>query len=845
MADELKARLSVDTSAFKTGMTEAAVSTRSLKDVSVELKGALANLSDAELKLGQAAAQGNAQAAAVIEEYKGKVAELTAELAQAEQATQGLAVATRADVEATDESTAALQQNISARMAATAEIRLAEGGIQGLNRAAAAYLTTLPGVAAAAQAAFAVAGPIAVIAVLGQLIHAIDGVIEDYKSLSSAARQAAIDQATAAAHGIATVKPNPGIGERVARFVKSFTSNADAPGAIQSAGGSDETVKTAAGVERENTAQTAVLRSQNELNEAGLKGSALAKQKQLDIQAEIDLRYKQSNALSDVIYANEQLIKDQNSTQDQVKFAQQQIEGATKARTEINTEIQVLGNHKQAEAKVQAADATKDDEKAAREQMQQLERQFADMGKVAPEEALRFWQQAADLFRDNTAAATEYTHAQEQVNKYTEELEKGLSKQSEAIKKFEEEEKKLADLKPPKIDTKWATEINEDLTKSGDRWREFAAAQTKAVEIDAQNTAALAKQRIAIEEADGALRPLAAAQRLAAIDAEEYRRKLEALNEELTRLKKEGQDLQPGSPGYSKNQTQQVQVQNQILSVTGQAQVSGAKDQEAIAQQMAAPYQKAATDIENAFTSAFTQVAMRQKSWSQAMAGVLVNLELEAAQSVEKWVVKQTQAEILTLAKHVLTNQQKTASDTSTATIQATAITAQTSAVTAAQATQTAAVTAAQAAQTAAVTTSTATDRVITTTFNVAEILSYAAVAAAAAAAAAAVGGPVAMAAAASAAYSEVSAFAPLASFDVGATYVPKTGIAMIHKNEQIVTESNNRELMNFVRSAPHGPSSNVRATINNHYNNPGQPPSARQQAGALHNLIKRGHARA
>lgn len=819
MADELRARLSVDTSGFKAGMSDAASSMRTVQQVSGELRRSLVDLADAESELGKAAAEGSSQAAGIIEEYREKVDELREELTLLKASQDAVnsseregAAATDASSAAIGEETVALRNNISARMAATAEIRLAEGGIQGLNRAAAAYLTTLPGVATAAQAAFAIAGPIAVIAVLGQLVHAIDGVIDDYKSLGDAARQAAIDEAAAAAHGIVTVQPKVGISERIARFAKSFTSNADAPGAIQSSGGSDQTVRTAAGVERLNAAQTQVLLSQNRLNEAGLKGSALAKQKQTDIQSEIDLLYKQANALGDVLYASQQVIRNQESTQEQVKVAQEQIKSATEARDEINTRIQVLGNNKQAEAKIQSTDDQKDDGKLARSQMEEAEKRFAELNTKLPEEAAAFWRKYVDLFQqEGDSASREYTQALEKLNHFTDEFEKNLGKGSSLRKKYEEEQVKLADLKVPS-DTIPARPAAE---REGEDQLARVAAQG-AIQA-AELAAALDKQSIAAEVADGSMTKLQAAERIAGDDAKVTAAKIAAISEELERFKKASQSFDAGLGIFRdpKEQAQYLQLQNALGQAQGQGKLQAGQDQRAIATQFAQPYITAANDIVNAFDRAFIQIGMKQKTWQQAMAGVLVSLELDAAQSVEKWVLKWVDGEALTLAKHVLTNQAKVASDTASATEQA--------------AVQTAAATAGRAA---------------VVTVAVADILSYAAVAAAAAAAAAAVGGPAAMAIAAGAAYSEVSAFAPLAAFDVGTPYVPKTGVAMIHRGEQIVTESNNRELMDFVRSAPSSRSSttHVRSTINNHYNQPRSTPSGREQAAGLRDMVKRGH---
>lgn len=810
-------------------MAEAASSTRTLKEASAELQTALSNLAEAESQFGAAAKAGSEQAAQALAMYR-------TEARAAEAAVASLGAAEVRE-------TTALRGSISARMAASAEMRVLEMNTQGSTRAAAALIATIPGLAAFSQAIFPLFGVAALIGVgvqigeslarafdlggerarelqrdmqsvnneLNRSITSLDVQIDKLQQEQAKLEKRpfngmklVLDEAAEAAQNLA--EKLDGVFKEEAKVISGMAAST----AQKIFFGGTGTKYEQTMLEEHTKWLNQAVNEQQQLNESVSFGNALqtrlAELKKLQMEAE-----ERSNAaaaagayMARVNYDNEI-----NAVQELMRRQQQE-------QTVIQKSIDL---NKQQVATQHARDThTTGGHNQDADRLRQIETQFAEMGTVLPEQAIVFWKQFNGAFKEGSS---EYLHVLEQVKKYTDEFEKGLkpsTKISEGMKKISE----LQNLNPAEATKsmeevhKWIVETEEDLTKTGERWREYADAQIKAVEISKENALALEKQHVGMELAEGSLTPLAAAQKRAAIDAEEYRLKLEALREELARLKKEAEYLSPGMPGFSKNQTQQAQVQSQILGVQGQANLSGAQDQQAITQQIAAPYIKAADLIESAFTKALTQIAMRQKSWQQAMAQAFVSLELDAAQAAEKWLEKWVASEIMALARHVLTNQQKVASDA-----------------------------AADAESTAATTTAATAGHAIVVTEAVADILSYAAVAAAAAAAAAAVGGPAAMAIAAGEAYTEVSSFAPLASFDIGTPFVPKTGVAMIHRGEQIVTESNNRELMDFVRSAPASRSStsNVRATINNHYNQPGRTPSAREQAAAVRDLVRRGHS--
>ncbi len=102
-----------------------------MEEAQSAVKAASANMAAAQAEFGRAAAQGNAQAAAALKVYQ-------TELPSAQSTLNSFA--------ATEErETVTLRSNISARMAASAELRVLEGNLMGSTRAAGAFLATLPG----------------------------------------------------------------------------------------------------------------------------------------------------------------------------------------------------------------------------------------------------------------------------------------------------------------------------------------------------------------------------------------------------------------------------------------------------------------------------------------------------------------------------------------------------------------------------------------------------------------------------------------------------------------------------------------------------------------------------
>ncbi len=152
-----------------------------MEEAQAAVKQASANMAAAQAEFGRAAAQGNAQAQAALKLYQ-------AELQSAQSALQGLTGTEEREM-------VALRSNISARMAASAELRVLEANLQGSTRAAAAFLTTIPGIGAALQVAFPLFGALALIEVLVTMGEKIAKLTDDFDGLRKISDEAFADMA--------------------------------------------------------------------------------------------------------------------------------------------------------------------------------------------------------------------------------------------------------------------------------------------------------------------------------------------------------------------------------------------------------------------------------------------------------------------------------------------------------------------------------------------------------------------------------------------------------------------------------------------------------------------------
>ena len=164
----------VDISGIQDGMKEAQATVESSTS---EMQSAYERLAAATAEYAVTTANLRNSIAQVVTgqtAYSSATAALTPALMENTAAANALRDAKAALVAIETEETAVVRGGMSARMAATAEMRIAEGNIQGSTRAAAAFLTTIPGVGEAMQSAFAVFGVVALAGVvvdLGQKLY--------------------------------------------------------------------------------------------------------------------------------------------------------------------------------------------------------------------------------------------------------------------------------------------------------------------------------------------------------------------------------------------------------------------------------------------------------------------------------------------------------------------------------------------------------------------------------------------------------------------------------------------------------------------------------------------------
>jgi hypothetical protein len=176
----------------------------------VRAKSELSGLKEAYSALGASVAGGNQQAAAAIGQHEAAVVAANAELKAAKaayveltSATEGAASSTELFTEAQERANAATGIGISERQAATAGLRVLEGGMMGSTRAAGALLTNFLGLGPIIQAAFPVIGAIALIQILSQFPKMLSEIKDWWAGVTEEAKKSFSEQSEAATRAIA------------------------------------------------------------------------------------------------------------------------------------------------------------------------------------------------------------------------------------------------------------------------------------------------------------------------------------------------------------------------------------------------------------------------------------------------------------------------------------------------------------------------------------------------------------------------------------------------------------------------------------------------------------------
>jgi hypothetical protein len=151
------------------------------KDYMGQVRSQAVQVAEVNAMLGSSAAAGNAQAASAIQDSKAKLNEYIDSAAAAKLQVAELTAAVRAEAaahavnaEAIAGETASQTSGISERMAATASLRVLEGGLTGSTRAAGAFLATTLGLGPILQAAFPIIGLVALLEVFARIPEAIN-----------------------------------------------------------------------------------------------------------------------------------------------------------------------------------------------------------------------------------------------------------------------------------------------------------------------------------------------------------------------------------------------------------------------------------------------------------------------------------------------------------------------------------------------------------------------------------------------------------------------------------------------------------------------------------------------
>ncbi len=158
-----------------------------------------------------------------------------------------------------------------------AEIRSLQGSLYGDTRAASEFLRLLPGVGEAMEVAFPLFGAVALAGVIGMAADQVRNLIGEFKDLSAVANNIDVERILAG-DKMQHVKASGGIGHQFARFALGASPD---PESID--------VKNANAVVRQVEYERQLADAKAAVNEQGLKGVALQKQKIADIQQQIAL----------------------------------------------------------------------------------------------------------------------------------------------------------------------------------------------------------------------------------------------------------------------------------------------------------------------------------------------------------------------------------------------------------------------------------------------------------------------------------------------------------------------------------------------------------------------------
>lgn len=608
---------------------------------------------------------------------------LTPALMEQSAATRNLQEAKAALLALEEKEPAVVRSGISARMAASSELRVLSGNFQGSTRAAGALLAMLPGVGEAIQSAFAVFGIVAFaeIAVeageklykafdLGgqrarqtqQDIRAVNQELErsstslDVQIDKLQQEQAkleripfngtklVLDQAAEAAQNLADKLDQ--VVDREKKAIEGMSASFPQRIFGQSQTGYEQTMLSehAKWIGEAKT-------QQDQLNESTSYGNSLqtrladlkAKQAAADKAAESSSG--ETGIVADYsreIQAVQQMISWQEQEQSNIKKTIQlnEQEGATQQARDKRG-AQTIGDsaaRKAAEAERKANTI------AIQADRSHLEAQKAVHAMTALEEA-QYWENVALLSK---SGSRRYANALDESNK--------------SLARFQQQTSELSKRVGTELEATWqqGEAAAKKATKAQDDLAQAVSAAGEKMKA-AQDAAAISLQEAGLRagEASGRINGLAAAQMQAQLHAKAYREELERLDAELTRISTDNSpDVDP-----KQRQKQIGDLQAQKVQVQGQAQTTAIADKSNIQQQISQPYLQAFDQINQGWLQVQDRMFYSMQNISIAFAEMGQQIFLSIVNSMEKAVLVAAEHDLLMVINHQAANQTIVASD--------------------------------------------------------------------------------------------------------------------------------------------------------------------------------------
>ena len=769
---------------------------------------------------------------------------------QAVAATLHLATATDQLTSSETREVTASRGQLSARMAASAEMRVLEGNTMGSTRAAAAFLTTTLGLGPALQSAFAVFGAIALLEIIveigkafynafdlgGERARKLQGDISDLtRSVAESTNELtiqtekmqeedariekvpfngiklALDEATEAAYKLekqlqSTDKEEQKVLEEQAgsfpqRMIGSKSNTKDEQTMLE---------------QHERWLQQAIT-TQDTLNESKSYGAVL-QTKLNDLQRTAD-----SASVSPVTA---------NAARNQIASVQELIRAQQAEQKQIEATIASQDEEKKHQGIVDAHQGGIDADKANRELLANLESTLATAKTLhdvsaADEEA--YWSQYLATFK---AGTSEYISVNEKyvaarksageaiiamIRADGEEMRREYETNLEISRSLEETQAKIDE------ENKHVAASMEAIARSKDEGALQSAKMQSELDLE----------QIATAEAEGGLTKYQASilktqARVAALNAElgDLGKQLDAINsnDSLTDLEK----IQQSQP-----------ILNQMQANRGQQQLVTAQGTTASAQALSQPYLTAFNDINQGFLNVQQKMILGTQSISRDFANMGAQLVAQSAAWAEKMLAKEAEKYIKELAMKEASAAAKRAVDQQSnvfdKVMQMLGLSTHVSTNVAKVASDTTAAAATTTVNAAAAATSVAT----TTAAGTAQIGVHAAVAGAGAMAAMAsvpyIGPFIAPAIAAGI----VVAVMELAKFETGGI-VPNTGVALVHQGEAVLPNQLTGFLMH---AASNYSTSSSAAQTNNFYGSSDRQFRSQMTRNATHTLktVQRG----